>query len=570
MASSLDLRPHYAPKEQAPTNTPYNKDIDRTSVYNDLLNGKNYLFYGPGGVGKTHEMRHIEEEYRRNGGKSILCAFSNSTAQALGLGAMGIYQAFGLKPDNDNETVSKLLQLCVALRRCNKAKRNTDQYWDRTDPTKYDWFLSKNNKPYFEMSPTELPTYIASHNNYELLMRLSQCPSFESYASIFERLRDAKILFIEEIFMVGSNLFNIMNTTMQLCKNNRLPFGGCSLLLCGDAMQNIPINDGFIFHSELWKSLSLNVKIFKNYYRFANSSWIEMLSRIRIGKHTVDDIEELRKRIDARVSKDSNIELTPTRDQAAVFNKQKLQEIWSPPHNLYHINATNKYYQITWTSKNHKTTQPATDEISKGVAKKLFKNHSSNILPDSIELCVGARVINIWNDHERKIYNGNLGYITDIRCENNIVKQIWVKLDNKILHKRSEFITDVVVGDEYHFPDGRISSIISIDDETVVSYDTVAFKPIETNIESNGWAMKRINFPLELAWALTIHKMQGVSAEFVTITINGKLSPGQAYTGLSRCSTIENLIIRSPFDASQIITDQTSLSFNDEIMGKCT
>ncbi len=579
--------------------TEYQKLTDREHVYETLRSGQSFLFYGPGGVGKTHEMKHIYERHIRAGGNPIICALSNHTAQSLHVNALGIYQAFGFIVGNGGHPISRLHQVCQSLRRCNKKYRNTDQQWDRREPSDADYAQKKYAYTTLrEQWGKGCLKRIASSTDYQLLAGIAADES-SKLGPIFKRLRDCDLLFIEEVFMVGEKLFHAMDITMRLCKDKPDEiFGGCPLLLCGDVMQNVPIGDQFLFHSPIWEKLALHVKMFRTYYRFADPEWIGILSRIRVGKHTEADIQVLQGRMESHIARTSHVELCPTRDQASHHNDKMFNNL-PPYHTKFNVKAHDRYYRVSWKVKETqqiKEIHEVFDTESINIAKRLFKHNASMVLPETLRVAEGARVISVWNDHKKKLYNGTIGDITEVECAGDIVHAVWVSLLHPVAHKPDDCYfkeADLRVGETIHYiecedsfssgnniidsvkflnpfmkrkhedsPMERKLKILSVDAKSVITQDIVKVVPVKISVESSGWLLERYTLPLELAWALTIHKLQGISTATATVTIKGTMSPGQAYVALSRCASLEGLVLKEPFHPGCIVASQEALKFD--------
>jgi len=212
-----------------------------------------------------------------------------------------------------------------------------------------------------------------------------------------KRILDCTTLVIDEISMLGKKYFEMLNETFKLIRNNQSPFGGVCLILTGDFMQLPPINDGYVFESDVWDELKLHTIKLEKVYRQNDELYIGILSRIRLGRQTDADNVELYKRVKAFTETDfDTMDIKPT----------------------------------FLTSKRIDVDQMNKDELSKNpndlVLYKAQGDTSSSldaIAPPLLSLKVGAQVMLTININvERGLTNGSRGIITKLTSDHIYVK----------------------------------------------------------------------------------------------------------------------------------------------------
>ena len=355
------------------------------------------------------------------------------------------------------------------------------------------------------------------HSAFHLHGRKLQKLELANYQAKFYFL---KIIVLDEVSMIDFDLLQYLDTNLQAIMKNKKVFGGVSILAVGDLLQLPPIGTevfSFPKNPTIDHLKGCNWDLFK-FYEFTeivrqsgDPEFASILSRIREGKHTKDDelaIETNSPDI-SKFPKDA-IKLFGTNMQAKATNNQRLTEIGNP---IYNIDAKDSH------------------KIS---AKTPLKFTGS--LPSNIRICVGARFMLSMNlDIDDHLINGSIGTIKHIHMNqrNPLNGKFYVHFDNPKsgTNKRNRRINQ----------------------------NWVEIAPVPKTFKLGGRSIKRIQFPGIVAFAITIHKSQGGTYDYMYGFIDNKFNkPGMAYTMLSRAKTRSGLQLDN-FKCSLIKTNQKAL-----------
>lgn len=332
-------------------------------------------------------------------------------------------------------------------------------------------------------------------------------------------ISDMDVLIIDEISMVRADLIDGIDYSLRQNGGNPcLPFGGKQVVFVGDIFQLEPIalkNSGeygiisdiyeshYFYKAKVFDRIKLFTVELTKVYRQNDPLFINLLDKVRINKISQSDIDKFNDRvIDNSENKEKNftITLTTKNESADAINSKKLSEIRTRP---FSFKA----------------------EISGDFDESKFPTESELILKE------GAQVIFIKNDSDKRWVNGTIGQIHELS-----ETTIKVKLEN---------------GSTY-FVEERVWENIKY------KYDKKT-KRIKQEIIGT---FKQ--YPLKLAWAITIHKSQGLSFERVIIDFgNGTFASGQAYVALSRAVTFDGLFLKKRIKKSDIYIDEEIKSFSN-------
>ncbi len=365
----------------------------------------------------------------------------------------------------------------------------------------------------------QLPFHPFIPESYSGSSQASQPISFKLGKEKINIIRTLDLLIIDEISMVRSDLLDAIDTVLKRYKNRNMPFGGVQLLMIGDIQQLSPVvkeNDWellgkyydtpFFFGSRALQSTDYVTIELKHIYRQQDQIFIDLLNQVRNNCLDAQSLALLNKRYDPAFNTLENegyITLTTHNYQSQTLNDSRLDQL---------------------QGKEHTFMAQITDE---------FPEYA---YPTGLELKLktGAQVMFVKNDISRdKLYfNGKIGKIIAIK-EHQIVVQC-----------PGESHTISVEKAEWQ--------------NMKYSLNPESYEIQETIIGSF------VQYPLKLAWAITIHKSQGLTFDRVVIDAHASFAHGQVYVALSRCRTLEGLVLSTPIKNQSIISDHSVSAFTRE------
>ena len=332
-------------------------------------------------------------------------------------------------------------------------------------------------------------------------------------------MKSLDLLVIDEISMVRADLLDAIDEVLRRFKDRNKPFGGVQLLMIGDLQQLAPVAKDdewellrpyydtiFFFGSRALQKTAFTTIELKHIYRQSDDVFIRLLNKVRDNNIDQQSLDDLNKRYIPGFNPGNNegyITLTTHNYQSQAINEKKLKELQNSKHNF--------------------TAQVEGE----------FPEYS---YPTDFELVlkVGAQVMFVKNDisRDKLFYNGKIGKITSF--EDDI---IFVKCDG-------DYGIIPVLPAEW------TNSKYTINEETKEITET----PIGSFKQ----------YPLKLAWAITIHKSQGLTFEKAIIDANAAFAHGQVYVALSRCKTFEGMVLSSPIAQVSIKSDTSVKGFSME------
>ena len=332
-------------------------------------------------------------------------------------------------------------------------------------------------------------------------------------------IKSMDLLVIDEISMVRADLLDGIDRTLRLFRSRDKVFGGVQVLMIGDLQQISPVikdsewhllktyyANGFFFSSHAYQQCDAITIELKHIYRQENPKFIEILNEIRNNVLSDAAAKELNKRFipDFQPEPDAGyISLTTHNNKAESTNRAELEKLKTK----------------TFTYK---------AEVDGKFPEYAYPNH------ESLELKVGAQVMFVKNDSnpEKRYFNGKIGKI--------------LLLDKD----------EVVV----HCPDDDYNINVTPEIWENINYSVDA----ETKAITEEKIGSYTQMPLRLAWSITIHKSQGLTFEKAIIDAQGAFAHGQTYVALSRCKSLEGLVLKSEINSSQIISDNNVILFNKD------
>lgn len=329
-------------------------------------------------------------------------------------------------------------------------------------------------------------------------------------------IKSMDLLIIDEISMVRADVLDGIDKTLRRFRNRNKVFGGVQVLMIGDLQQLSPVikenewqllksyyKTGYFFSSHSYQECNAITIELKHIYRQENPQFIEILNEIRNNTLSQSSADELNKRFIQNFKpdpKEGYIALTTHNNRAEQVNSEELNALSSK---LFSYSA----------------------ELQGKFPEHAFPNL------EELKLKIGAQVMFIKNDSspEKRYFNGKIGKI--------------------ILLDKDEVVVSC--------PDDDFNIVTTPEVWENINYTV---NP-ETKAITEDKIGSFTQMPLRLAWAITIHKSQGLTFEKAIIDAQGAFAHGQTYVALSRCKSLEGLVLKSKIDSNQIINDQQVTSF---------
>lgn len=541
-------------------------------IINSLLQGEFHYFHGAGGTGKTYKMKEIVAGLRKLDKRAIVVTIANQAAQNLGMEeALGVYECFGLMPSDGPVPISKLDLLCRQVRRCH-GDRKIDPLWDGVPPSAEDskqYSYTKNFLTQAGVAPCQATDreIMAAIPINKAKFRQQDC------AIVFRRLTRANVLIIDEVSQFPAELLEELNTQLRRWTGVERDFGGLGLLLVGDPLQTAPIKGNFFFNWDKWPRV--NVHVFSEPKRFLLAKDTEILSRLRMGVVTEEDDAFLTTLTENVRVAQQNIKLCSTRQQAKQYNDTQYEELRrsNPESKGYSVKWRCRYeYVFTVPGRDEEYYEPVKPSAMEAVARRFKDGDVSDKtrLEERIRITIGARVMHTFNNRDTKIYNGYMGVVTQVNYIASsegpgTLESVVVEFDrdftyDKDMFRSSELHGDLQVGKTYVI-EGRSHRVMAIDGDKVVCKDTVTIGRVQAEVKKDGFRVIVEQLPLCLAWALTIHKVQGNTIDSMgEVDLSRIFAPGQAYVALSRYKEL-SLVILKNYNRNAFIAHPLAMKF---------
>lgn len=331
-------------------------------------------------------------------------------------------------------------------------------------------------------------------------------------------IRNMELLIVDEVSMLRSDLLDAMDFMLQSVRKRNQPFGGVQVLFIGDLLQLPPVirddewrvlrnyySGKFFFHAHVvQQNPPLYIELSK-IFRQTDDRFISVLNNLRNNTITQNDISILNEFVKPNFDLKANkgyITLTTHNAKADTINQKSLED----------LEGNSRFYKA---------------EVTDDFPDKIYP------IEEKLELKVGAQVMFIKNDlsFEKKFFNGKMGIIQSLS-----EREIWV-----------------------HFPDENKSIEVEKYEWQNIRY-TVNENTKEIEEEVLGTF---VHYPIKLAWAITVHKSQGLTFDKAALDVSQVFLPGQAYVALSRLRSLNGLILLSPLQMNGISNDQDVMNYSE-------
>lgn len=340
-------------------------------------------------------------------------------------------------------------------------------------------------------------------------------PAYKKKRILFQKM---EILVIDEISMVRADMLDNIDRFLRINREDHTPFGGVQVILVGDMFQLPPVvasaeekyfiqtnyETPFFFSAKVFQDgFSLEYMEFQKVYRQENRLFLRLLDAVRNGRIDYDDLEDLNGRYLPKFETESfYITLSARNATVDRINQKHLDKLQTPAFNYF-------------------------AKIEGKFEARLFPTEQILALKE------GAQVMFLRNDPEKRFYNGTIGRIQSLSSEKIVVE---IKLDD---------------------------STTTID-VPKTGWEIIKYKIDEKNPNKieNEVIGTFTQFPLRPAWAITIHKSQGKTFDKTIIDMGrGAFAHGQLYVALSRCRTLEGIVLKERITMRDVIVDDAVLDF---------
>ena len=330
-----------------------------------------------------------------------------------------------------------------------------------------------------------------------------------------ELIKSLELIIIDEISMVRADVLDHINDELQRIRRNSEPFGGVQLLMIGDLQQLPPITPDneleilkphydsmYFFDSKSLRNSDYYCIELKSVYRQTDQRFIDILNRVRTGDVTHSDLDELNSHhvADFRPAQGDNyIQLVTHNRMADAINQREMAAL-SADTFMFDAKVTGTFPEDAFPTSRQ------------------------------LEIKKGAQVMFVKNDPDKRFINGMLGEVEEVSDDS-----IRVRLSGK---------------------------------DNIVKVEPTAWENIRYHMNEETHKIEStkigsfMQYPIKPAWAITIHKSQGLTFDKAVIDAHEAFSPGQAYVALSRCRSLDGMVLSEKLTQRAIITD----SIVDEYM----
>ena len=399
--------------------------------------------------------------------------------------------------------------------------------------------VQETSKRLVVLAPTGVAAINAGGSTIHSFFQLPFCPYLPDVKELvteyqmqgkYRRMRKGRVeiiktldlIVIDEISMVRADILDAVDMTLRKYRHNNRPFGGVQLLMIGDAQQLSPVvteaekpymaqvySSPYFFESKALKHMGYVTLELTHIFRQKDASFVALLGDIRSGAPSRETLRVLNERLNPDFEPDDGrrwIRLTTHNRQADKVNDVKLQELKTEPHE-YEAEIIGNFPESSFPAAQYLT-------LKEGEQVMFVRNDSSG---------------------EGRYYNGLVGVIQEIDSEGSV----FVSCEDA---------------------DGGAAQLIEVTPETWENIQYTLDPDSGDIVQSIDGTFSQI--PLRPAWAVTIHKSQGLTFDNVIIDASEAFAFGQVYVALSRCTSLEGIVLSSPITPYGIVRDACVENFS--------